>query len=314
MRTIWFSGGMPWHLIEPLQSLPGVRRVDIGFADGTDPQPTVEQVAAGKSDHRLCVRVDFDSAVLSTESLLNRFWRLIDPTDSKGQFRDRGKAFEPVVYYADDDMKNIVEVSIRALEDSKRFALPIAVAVQPQTSFLAASLQDALFAKNFPSRVERHNHTSGRADGLVRLWKTEYDQKAIARSLTPMAFQVTQRQGTEPPFRNAYWDRFEDGIYVDVLSGEPLFSSRDKFDAGCGWPSFSKPIGLLKTKHDGSYGMIRTEARTMESDIHLGHVFDDGPIESGGLRYCINSAALRFVPKNKLVEEGYAPYLDWFTE
>lgn len=314
MQTIWFSGGMPWHLVDPLQSLPGVRRVEIGFADGTDSLPSVEQVAAGKSDHRFCVCVDFDDSVLPTESLLNRFWRLIDPTDSAGQFRDRGKAFEPVVYYADDDMKNKIENSIRALENTNRFSSPIVVALRPQTSFLSASPKDVMYAKNFPSRVERHDRTSGRAEGLSRLWKTEYEKDDIARTLTPMAFQVTQRQGTEPPFRNAYWDCFEAGIYVDVLSGEPLFSSRDKFDAGCGWPSFSKPIGLIKTKHDGSYGMIRTEARTIESDIHLGHVFDDGPIESGGLRYCINSASLRFIPKDKLVEEGYALYLDWFPE
>lgn len=314
MESIWLSGGMPWHMIEPLRSLPGVRRVEFGYTDGNHSTPTFEQVAAGTSDHRFCVRVDYDPAVISTEVLLNRYWRLIDPTDPAGQFRDRGKAYEPVVHYADESMKKAIEASIRALEDTKRFSTPIAVAVKPQTTFLAASPREAAFPTDHPSRIERHNRTSGRVEGLFRLWNTNHGKDAMTRHLSPMAFHVTQRQGTEPPFRNAYWDRFEDGIYVDVLSGEPLFSSRDKFDAGCGWPSFSKPIGLVQTKHDGTYGMVRTEVRTIESDIHLGHVFDDGPPESGGLRYCINSAALRFIPKNKLIEEGYAPYLDWFSE
>jgi peptide methionine sulfoxide reductase msrA/msrB len=239
---------------------------------------------------------------------------LIDPTDATGQFRDRGRAYEPVVYYANDAMKASVEASIETLEHSKRWTSPIAVAVKPQTRFLAASPREASIPQDFPSRVALHDRKSGRAEGLLRIWKMEVDKEALAQKLSPLAFHVTHGQGTEPPFRNAYWDCFEEGIYVDIITGEPLFSSRDKFDAGCGWPSFSKPIGLVRAKHDGTYGMIRTEVRTTESDIHLGHVFDDGPMDSGGLRYCINSASIRFVPKKKLVEEGYAPYLDWFSE
>lgn len=314
MRTIWLSSGLHWHLIRPLASVPGVRNVIAGYCDGTDPQPTFDRVAAGTSDHRFAVRVDYDDAVLNVGLLLARFWRLIDPTDAGGQFRDRGRAYEPAVYFADAAMKAQIEDAIQELAESHRFERPVAVAVLPQSNFVSASASEAAYPDRFPSRVELHDRKSGRAEGLLRLWKTPYDPKALAGSLSPIAFRVTQQQGTEPPFRNAYWDNFEEGIYVDVVSGEPLFSSNDKFDAGCGWPSFSKPVGLVRTKHDGAFGMIRTEVRTTQSDIHLGHVFDDGPVEAGGLRYCINSAALRFIPKNKLVEEGYGPYLDWFSK
>lgn len=314
MNTIWLSGGIYWHLIEPLRTLPGVRNVEVGYADGSDEFTTFEQLIAGTSDFRFCVRLQYDPMVLSILDLLTRFCRLIDPTDATGQFRDRGKAYEPVIYYANEDMKDAIIASIETLEQSKRLPSPIVVAVKPQTRFLPASTREAAYAFEYPSRVDLHDRTSGRADGLLRLWKFHYDPMDLAKKLTPLAFRVTQRQGTEPPFQNAYWDCFEDGIYVDVLSGEPLFSSLDKYDAGCGWPSFSKPIGLIKSKHDGSYGMVRTEVRTTESDIHLGHVFDDGPKETGGLRYCINSASLRFIPKNKLIDEGYAPYLEWFSK
>jgi peptide methionine sulfoxide reductase msrA/msrB len=314
MKTIWLSGGLHWHLIKPLQTVPGVRNVLVGYAGGDDPQPTYDRVASGKSDQRFAVSVAYDESVLSTNRLLERFWRLIDPTDSAGQFRDRNKAYEPVVYFADDAMKSEIEDAIRQLDDSRILDRPVAVAVLPQTTFVPATASEAAYADHFPSRLELHDRKSGRAERLLRLWKTTYDPKALASSLSPIAYRVTQQQGTEPPFRNAYWDNFEEGIYVDVVSGEPLFSSQDKFDAGCGWPSFSKPIGLLRSKHDGTFGMIRTEVRTTQSDIHLGHVFDDGPLEAGGLRYCINSAALRFIPKDKLVEEGYGPYLDWFTK
>jgi methionine-R-sulfoxide reductase len=142
------------------------------------------------------------------------------------------------------------------------------------------------------------------------------DKEHLKQKLTPLQFEVTQNNATEPPFRNEYWDNHRDGIYVDIVSGTPLFSSLDKFDSGCGWPSFTKPIKeeSIKEKPDYSYGMVRTEVRSQDADSHLGHVFDDGPIEKGGLRYCINSAALRFIPKEDMEKEGYGEYLILFDD
>lgn len=139
------------------------------------------------------------------------------------------------------------------------------------------------------------------------------EKKDLKKELTPIQFYVTQQNGTEPPFQNEFFNHFEEGIYVDIVSGEPLFSSRDKFDSHCGWPSFSKPIQKVKTKLDMSHGMYRTEVRSLEADSHLGHVFTDGPKELGGLRYCINSASLKFIPKSKLKEEGYEAYIELFN-
>lgn len=140
------------------------------------------------------------------------------------------------------------------------------------------------------------------------------DKKSLKQKLSPISFHVTQENGTEPPFENPFWDHFEDGIYVDVVSGEPLFASTDKFESDCGWPSFSKPIEKLKSKADFSFGMHRIEIRSNQADSHLGHVFTDGPKELGGLRYCINSAALRFIPKDSLEKEGYGAYLVYFKK
>lgn len=147
------------------------------------------------------------------------------------------------------------------------------------------------------------------SDEWAKTWKKPAPQQ-IRAMLTPVQFQVTQQNGTEPPFKNAYWDHFEPGIYVDVVTGEPLFSSRDKFESRCGWPAFSHAIRPLVTREDRSHGMLRTEVRS-PSGSHLGHVFDDGPIDRGGQRYCINSAALRFIPYSNMAREGYAAYVDW---
>lgn len=134
----------------------------------------------------------------------------------------------------------------------------------------------------------------------------------LKRKLTPLQYHVTQENGTERPFQNEYWDHHQDGLYVDIVSGEPLFLSLDKFDSGCGWPSFSKPVSSITTKMDKSFGMIRTEVRSTQANSHLGHLFTDGPIESGGYRYCINSAALRFIAVEALEKEGYGEYLKYF--
>jgi methionine-R-sulfoxide reductase len=140
------------------------------------------------------------------------------------------------------------------------------------------------------------------------------NKKYDTSKLTPIQKAVTLNNATEPPFKNEFWDHKEIGLYVDILSGKPLFTSMDKFDSGCGWPSFTKPVNPTEVveKRDFSYGMIRTEVRSLEADAHLGHLFDDGPRDRGGLRYCINSASLRFIHVNDLEKEGYQAYLPLF--
>ena len=156
---------------------------------------------------------------------------------------------------------------------------------------------------------------SGRDRFIKENWKDIGRDEELKKRLTPIQYEVTQNDATEPPFRNEFWNHTEEGIYVDIVSGEPLFSSRDKYDAGCGWPSFTKPINKEEVEEnmDVSHNMVRTEVRSKTANSHLGHVFEDGPTEAGGLRYCINSAALRFVPKDKLEEEGYGEYVALFN-
>ena len=237
----------------------------------------------------------------------------IDPTDEGGQFNDRGKSYETAVFYTDNEQKLIAEEYKMNLDKSGIFSKPIAVKILKAEEFYPAEEYHQDYYKKNPFRYKAYYEGSGRKNFIENTWKiSTFKKEELKNKLTPIQYKVTQENGTEPPFDNEYNEIFDEGIYVDVVTGKPLFSSKDKFNSGCGWPAFSKPInkGYVKEHSDFSHGMFRTEVRSTNGDSHLGHVFNDGPDELGGLRYCINSASLKFIPKDKMEELGYGEYLD----
>lgn len=311
-----FAGGCFWCMVEPFDERPGIKEVISGYTGGFVENPTYEQVCSNTTGHVEAVQITFDPSVVSYESLLNIFWQQIDPTDSGGQFYDRGESYKTAIFYHNEEQKMLAEQSKEALANSGKFSKPIVTEILPAKDFYHAEEEHQYYYKKNKFHYERYKQGSGRADFIKKHWQKKYDKQSLKETLTAMQYYVTQEDGTEPPFQNEYWDLEEEGIYVDIISGEVLFSSKEKYDAGCGWPSFTNPVNPKQiTEHlDTSHGMIRTEVRSKEADAHLGHVFEDGPIEHGGLRYCINSAALRFIRKEDMEKEGYGDYLYLFDE
>jgi methionine-R-sulfoxide reductase/methionine-S-sulfoxide reductase len=309
-----FAGGCFWCMVEPFEEMPGVIRVVSGYTGGHKPNPTYEEVCSDTTGHAEAVHITYDPRRMPYKLLLDIFWRQIDPTDPGGQFHDRGSSYRTAIFYYTEEQREQAEASKRELAASGRFDRPIVTEIVPAGPFYPAEEYHQAYHKKQPYRYKMYRKASGRDDFIARHWRIGKDPEELKRRLTPMQFEVTQRNATEPPFRNEYYDNEEEGIYVDIVSGEPLFSSRDKFDAGCGWPSFTRPIhkGSITEHMDLSHGMVRIEVRSREADSHLGHVFPDGPQDRGGLRYCINSAALRFIPKSEMEKEGYGAYLGLF--
>jgi peptide methionine sulfoxide reductase msrA/msrB len=259
-------------------------------------------VCTGATGHYEAVRVTYDADAVAYDQLLDVFWRQIDPTDAGGQFADRGSQYKSAIFYMDEAQR------VAAEDSKKRVARLLGAEIQtqilPAAPFWPAEGYHCEYYKKNPEHYGRYKKGSGREAFIGKVWGGD----ALKARLSPMQYEVTQHSATEPPFRNEYWANHAQGLYVDIVTGEPLFTSLDKFDSGCGWPSFTRPVDgrRVAERRDISHGMIRTEVRTRVSDAHLGHVFDDGP--DGMPRYCINSAALRFVPLEKLDEEGYGQY------
>ena len=303
LKKAVFAGGCFWCMVKPFDKYNGVISVTSGYTGGDVENPTYEQVCSGKTGHREAVCIVYNDKLISYDKLLEIFWGAIDPTDDGGQFNDRGEHYKTAIYYFDEEQKKLAEESKQKLDESKVYTKPIVTKILPLKVFYQAEEYHQNYYKKNPEHYNRYYRGSGRFNFVKKNWAKQ--------NLTPIQYEVTQNNMTEPPFQNEYYNHFEEGIYVDIVSGEALFSSKDKFESGCGWPSFSKGINKesLVGVRDLSHGMDRIEVRSKEGDSHLGHVFDDGPSELGGIRFCINSASLKFIPKDKMKEMGYEDYL-----
>lgn len=308
-----FAGGCFWCMFKPFSNYDGVEKIIAGYTGGIAENPTYEEVCSEITGHLEAIQIVYDDTLVRYEDLLDIFWKQIDPTDEGGQFNDRGNRYKTAIFYHDENQKKLAIESKEALQKSNLFEDPIMTEILPAEKFYIAEEYHQDYYKKEPIHYELYFRGSGRYDFIKNNWdKNNINRDKLKETLSPIQFEVTQNDQTEPPFKNEYWDNKEEGIYVDIVSGDVLFTSRDKFDSGCGWPSFTKPVSekVVREKSDFSHGMYRTEVRSTKANSHLGHVFDDGPKESGGLRYCINSAALKFIPKDKMKEMGYENYLN----
>jgi len=317
IKNAVFAGGCFWCMVKPFDELPGIIKVVVGYTGGYVEHPTYEEVCTHETGHVEAVQITYDEDEMSYRELLEIFFRSIDPTDPDGQFHDRGPSYQTAIFYKDEEQKKEAEKYKAALEASELFDKPIVVPIKPAMPFYEAEDYHQDYYKKNGFRYSLYYRGSGREDFIKKNWyKNRYSQEELKNKLTPLQYRVTQENGTEAPYTNEYDEHFEEGIYVDIVSGKPLFSSKDKFNSGCGWPAFSKPIskGAVYENEDTSHNMYRVEVRSTSADSHLGHVFEDGPEALGGLRYCINSAALRFIPKGEMEKEGYGKYIKFLEE
>ena len=344
LKNAYFAWGCFWCMESIFEKQAGVEWAYAWYTGWSEETATYEQTSAKNTKHREAIKVVYDPNIISYEILVQLALTQLDPTDSEGQFNDRGFVYSPAIFYNNDEEKIIAQKIINDLSVSRRFSEPIVVSVEPAKKFFLAEEYHQDYYKKNPVRYKLYTSGSGRKEFIEENWsdkieeiesslqddsssqetslnsplkgemESQFSQEELREKLTPLQYRVTQEDGTEPAFNNAYWDNKENGIYVDIIDGTPLYSSLDKFDSGTGWPSFTKWINEenLETSTDTRFFMTRTEVSSATSWAHLGHIFNDAPKELWGIRHCINSASLRFIPVEDLEGEGYGEYVEIF--
>jgi peptide methionine sulfoxide reductase msrA/msrB len=335
-----FAGGCFWCVEAGFEKLPGVVTAISGFSGGPEKNPAYKEVARGLTGHREAVLVVYDPGKTTYRDLVYGLFKQIDPTDADGSFVDRGFQYSSAIYYNNKDEQSIAQAVITELDESGKYNAPIITPLEPFEAFYPAENYHQDYYKENPLKYRYYRNGSGRDQYLETIWTQDelhpkgeqvvlpsmdgngFDATSFVKpsddvlkeALTPLQYKVSQHEGTERPFNNEYWDNKDEGIYVDIVSGEPLYSSIDQYKSGTGWPSFTKPLepANIVEKEDKRLFATRTEIRSKHGDNHIGHVFPDGPTESTGLRYCMNSAAMHFIPKERLEAEGYGEYLELF--
>lgn len=313
LKNIWLAGGCFWGMEAYMERVPGVADAVSGYANGTTENPSYEDVIYRNTGHAETVKVSYDPDMISLDELLNYYFRAINPTILNRQGNDVGTQYRTGIYY--EDAQNDLPVIEKAVEkEQENHRAEIVTEVLPLENFYPAEEYHQDYLVKNPlgychisfAKLYDESYVSVDPDKYER--PSDIERRAM---LDDETYDVTQMNGTEPAFENEFFDNHDPGLYVDVVTGEPLFSSRDKYDSGCGWPSFTKPVDwdVIVYREDLSFDMVRTEVRSRVGDTHLGHVFNDGPEEAGGRRYCINSLSLRFVPLEDMVEEGYGFFL-----
>lgn len=308
IKEIYLAGGCFWGTEKYLSLIKGVISTEVGYANGNKENPTYEEVCYKKTGHAETVKVVYDSNEVSLEFILKLYYDVIDPLSKNRQGNDIGAQYRTGIYYTDEKDREIIVNSLRELQG--HYDRTIAIEAMMLQNYYPAEEYHQKYLDKHPNgycHIGREEFAKAKNVQDDSLKYRAKNQEVLKNTLTDLQYHVTQNNGTEPPFKNEFYNNFKEGIYVDVTTGEPLFASNDKFESGCGWPSFSSPITpeLIRELTDNSHGMKRVEVRSKRGDSHLGHVFDDGPKESGGLRYCINSASLLFIPKEEMEAKGY---------